>query len=246
MIESHAKLAHYFYIHIDDICRVITNDILRFHCSYIYIYNVQYRLLVNQAIYSTCTYFIIYFQGNYDGSSSEKFKYARSILRFDVPSPVTDANGTLQLPKINAFILNAFNCTSDAHNAHSLDAQLARRDLTVVPTFLPQSFDKHEKKALPGALILSGVFQQDGSNAPFLQPIIFSFNQKDTTINPPNGQDASIATTIPSFQVGSFFQLYNNYSCASVQLFSPKDSAIYNILLGGVSYFYKSPEGGMQ
>ena len=188
---------------------------------------------------------LAYFQGNYGGDPSHTFKYTRSIVAFNVPKPEANPdNGTFQLPSIAAVTLNAFNCTSDAHNAHSLDAQLARRDLTVVPTFLPQSIysDADKKKAFPGALILSGVFQQDGSNAPFLQPIIFSFSSGDITINPPGHGKAK---TIPTFQVGSFFQLYNNYSCASVQLFSPKDSAMYNILLGGVSYFFKSPEGGM-
>ena len=187
-------------------------------------------------------------------SDEEYFKYARSILRFDVPEPVLDANGILQIPTIKHVTLNAFNCTSEAHNKHCLDAQLARRDLTVVPTFLPQSFDTSTNTALPGALILSGVFQQDGSNAPFLQPILFSFSKNDIVVTPsscaidppsdvPPQCKSEPPTHIHSFQVGSFFQIYNNYSCASVQLFSPKDSAMYNILLGGVSYFYHTPKG---
>ena len=35
--------------------------------------------------------------------------------------------------------------------------------------------------ALPGATILSGVFNQDGSNAPYLQPIVVNFNSTNKT-----------------------------------------------------------------
>ena len=173
-------------------------------------------------------------QGNYGGDYQDSFKYSRSILTF--PVPYLDANGNI--PRIELTVLNASNCTSDAHIKSSLDAQLARRDLNVVPTFLPTSFDEKTGKALPGALILSGVFQQDGSNAPYLQPIVFSFNKDDT--KPPQDPD----NPIKSFTVKPFFQLYNNYSCANLQLFSAKDQAIYNVLMGGVSYFFSSDTGG--
>lgn len=157
-------------------------------------------------------------QGNYGGDYQETFRYTRSILSFPVPYP--DENG--KIPDINPTVMTAFNSSSPPHNKFALDAQLSRRDLNVVSTFL---LDDTTNAVLPGALILSGVFQQDGSNAPFLQPIVFSFKKK-------------------SFNVAPFFQLYNNYSCANLQLFSSEDVAMYNILLGGVSYFYSSPSGG--
>ena len=141
------------------------------------------------------------------------------------PVPYLDENR--KIPSIEVSYLNAFNSTSGAHNVFSLDAQLARRDLNVVPTFLPNSLDSRTGKALPGALILSGVFQQDGSNAPYLQPIVFSFNKEDIIL--PGKED----TPIKSFSIKPFFQMYNNYSCANLQLFSAADQAIYNILLGG-------------
>ncbi|KAL5499509.1 hypothetical protein EMCRGX_G010943 [Ephydatia muelleri] len=177
------------------------------------------------------------FEGNYGGRGDyqDSFKYSRSILTF--PVPYLDANGNI--PTIELTVLNASNCTSDAHNKSALDAQLARRDLNVVPTFLPTSFDEKTGKALPGALILSGVFQQDGSNAPYLQPIVFSFNKEDTKL--PQDPD----NPIKSFTVKPFFQMYNNYSCANLQLFSAKDQAIYNVLMGGVSYFFSSDTGGL-
>ena len=175
-------------------------------------------------------------QGNYGGDFKDSYKYSRSVLTF--PVPYLDEEGRIPLVEITA--LNAFNCASDAHNKFSLDTQLARRDLNVVPTFIPSSFDSTTGKALPGALILSGVFQQDGSDAPYLQPIVFSFNKEEIIL--PSNPDKS--NSIKSFTVQSFFQLYNNYSCANLQLFSAKDQAIYNVLLGGVSYFFSSCEGG--
>ena len=155
-------------------------------------------------------------------------------MMFVVPYP--DGNGSIP-PAIEVTAVHACNSAIDLSHKSSIDSQLARRDLNVVPTFLPNSYDATTKTALPGALILSGVFQQDGSNAPYLQPIIFSFNQGYTPV--PGRSDP-----VPSFTVGSFFQLYNNYNCANVQLFSARDKAMYNVLFGGVSYFYSSDAGG--
>lgn len=42
-------------------------------------------------------------------------------------------------------------------------------------------FEDGKAKAYPGATILSGVFNQDGSNAPYLQPIHVNFNQGKMT-----------------------------------------------------------------
>ena len=158
-------------------------------------------------------------------------------MTFPVPSWAEFENG--KKPVIDVKRLDAFNCTSAAPNEYKygLDAQLARRDLNVVPTFLPNSFNSDT--ALPGALILSGVFQQDGSDAPFLQPIVHSFMMQDIILP---GQPPDNPTH--SFSVQTFFQLYNNYSCANIQLFSAEDKAIYNVLLGGVSYFFSGTKDG--
>jgi len=37
-------------------------------------------------------------------------------------------------------------------------------------------------KATPGATILSGVFNQDGSNSPYLQPLLVNFNPENKTM----------------------------------------------------------------
>jgi len=92
-------------------------------------------------------------------------------------------------------------------------------------------------KAYPGATILSGVFNQDGSNSPYLQPLVVNFNPENKTISNPNPQSISMYTSY------TFFQLFNNYHCCNVQLFSvgqDKQGYIYNVLVGGVSLFYKT------
>lgn len=43
------------------------------------------------------------------------------------------------------------------------------------------TFKFEDGKAYPGATILSGVFNQDGSNAPYLQPIHVNFNKENMT-----------------------------------------------------------------
>ena len=86
----------------------------------------------------------------------------------------------------------------------------------------------------PGAVILSGVFNQDGSDAPFLQPIVVNFN---STIKPVDNS----AKHIPTYASRAFFQLFNQYDCANAQLLSIEDNATqYNVLMGGVSFFYKT------
>ena len=90
----------------------------------------------------------------------------------------------------------------------------------------------------PGAVILSGVFNQDGSDAPYLQPIVVNFNPTLETKTPS-------PTEIPIFTSRTFFQLYNQYDCANAQLLSIEDGATqYNVLMGGVSFFYKTDDIG--
>ena len=96
-------------------------------------------------------------------------------------------------------------------------------------------------RCFPGAVILSGVFNQDGSDAPYLQPVVVNFNQ---TLSPVDKPD----TKLPVYSSRSFFQLFNNYDCANAQLLSQKagkkgnEAAQFNVLLGGVSYFFKTPD----
>ena len=106
----------------------------------------------------------------------------------------------------------------------------------------------------PGAVILSGVFNQDGSDAPYLQPIVVNFNPTLETKCP-------TPSLIPTFTSRPFFQLYNQYDCANAQLLSipkdppkdatkdptkghPKGPTQYNVLMGGVSFFYKNDDIG--
>ena len=90
----------------------------------------------------------------------------------------------------------------------------------------------------PGAVILSGVFNQDGSDAPYLQPIVVNFNPTLKTNSPTPSQ-------IPTFTSRTFFQLYNQYDCANAQLLSIEDGPIqYNVLMGGVSFFYITDDIG--
>lgn len=88
-----------------------------------------------------------------------------------------------------------------------------------------------DRKAYVGAVILSGVFNQDGSNAPYLQPLLINFNTDLVTrsANP---------NKIPIYTSSAFFQLFNNYNCPNIQLFSAEYGIMYHVLLGGVSYFY--------
>ena len=101
--------------------------------------------------------------------------------------------------------------------------------------------DNKPAQCSPGAVILSGVFNQDGSDAPYLQPVGVNFNP---TLSPVNDPD----TKIPVYTSRAFFQLFNNYDCANAQLLSQKagktsnEAAQYNVLLGGVSYFFKTPD----
>jgi len=47
---------------------------------------------------------------------------------------------------------------------------------------------------------------------------------------------------IPVFSSRPFFQLFNNYDCCNLQLFGTEklQGYIYNVLCGGVSFFYKT------
>ena len=94
--------------------------------------------------------------------------------------------------------------------------------------------------AFPGAIILSGVFNQDGSDSPYLQPIVVNFN--------PNleAETSTVPLKIPIYSSRPFFQLFNNYDCANVQLLSQAGGTAtqYNVLLGGVSYFFKTQDAG--
>ena len=95
--------------------------------------------------------------------------------------------------------------------------------------------------AKPGIIILSGVFNQDGSNAPYLQPIVVNVNPSNKT--PPNAKRPN--QEIPTYSSEAFFQLYNNYNCASVQLYSQSTDyqGTYHVLVGGVSYFFSEKPG---
>ena len=55
------------------------------------------------------------------------------MLKFKLPIP--DASG--QLPFVNVVKVKASADTTNAHNLSAMDAALARRDLNVVPSFLP-------------------------------------------------------------------------------------------------------------
>ena len=102
--------------------------------------------------------------------------------------------------------------------------------------------DNKPAQCSPGAVILSEVFNQDGSDAPYLQPVGVNFNP---TLSPVNDPD----TKIPVYTSRPFFQLFNNYDCANAQLHSKSkdwkkgnEPAQYDVLLGGVSYFFKTPD----
>ena len=107
-------------------------------------------------------------------------------------------------------------------------------------TFVPAG-DNKPAQCSPGAVILSGVFNQDGSNGPYLQPIVVNFNPALKSVKKPTDQ-------IPIFTSRTFFQLYNQYDCANAQLLSIKgaentvDATQYNVLMGGVSFFYKTED----
>ncbi len=87
-------------------------------------------------------------------------------------------------------------------------------------------------KGYVGAVIFSGVFNQDGSDAPYLQPLLINFNPNLTA------QGSANPKKIPMYTSASFFQLFNNYNCPNIQLFSAEQGVMYHVLLGGVSYFY--------
>ena len=61
------------------------------------------------------------------------FSYTRGMHKFELPIP--DSHG--QLPDVNVVKVKASVDTTNAHDPSAMDAALARRDLNVVPSFLP-------------------------------------------------------------------------------------------------------------
>jgi len=174
------------------------------------------------------------FQGSYVSEKSDTYTYIRGMRKFAVPYP-TGQGGTALPPIVVTEITATIDTSNSPDYSAAMSSQLARRDLNVVPTFLPGTFKFEDGKAYPGATILSGVFNQDGSNAPYLQPIHVNFNKENMTRDPN-------PSYIPVFSSRPFFQLFNNYDCCNLQLFSTEklQGYIYNVLCGGVSFFYKT------
>ena len=73
-------------------------------------------------------------QGAYGQNSDDFYSYIRGMRKF--PLPVPDAS-TGQLPAVNVVEVKATVDTTNAPDTSSMDAALARRDLNVVPSFLP-------------------------------------------------------------------------------------------------------------
>ena len=66
--------------------------------------------------------------------------------------------------------------------------------------------------------------------------MIFTFCPATIVLRDPNPK------YIPVYSSMAFFQLFNSYDCCNLQLFSVenKQGNIYNVLCGGVSFFYKT------
>ena len=233
--------------------------------------NTPYNYSIEQLItFFYCDPFIL-LKGAYAGTPHDYYSYIRGMRKFELPIP--DDQG-----QISKVILIEEKATVDtvpanAHDVAAVGVGLARRDLNVVPSFLPgkraissihytycyifalaimtqnitetylPAGDNKPAQCSPGAVILSGVFNQDGSNAPYLQPVSVNFNPTLSPVTDPK-------TKIPVYKSHAFFQLFNNYDCANAQLVSQKapgkdgkdDAAQYNVLLGGVSFFFKTPD----
>ena len=76
-------------------------------------------------------------QGSYSSGSNDIYTYIRGMRKFEVPYPTSGE----PLPSI---IVTDIVPSSDTSNSPdylaAMSSQLARRDLNVVPTFLPGSY----------------------------------------------------------------------------------------------------------
>ena len=71
-------------------------------------------------------------QGAYASGEKDPYSYSRSMRKFPVPYPVMG-----MLPPITVTEIRASKETTEAHDPEAMAAQLARRDLNVVPSLLP-------------------------------------------------------------------------------------------------------------
>lgn len=92
-----------------------------------------------------------------------------------------------------------------------------RRDLNIVPVI-------HTLYDLPtsGFIAFSGVFTEQGGI--WTVPILFSFRGKPSMVNPASPK--------------AFKQGMNNYTCATLGMFSGHDGKMYTTFFGGISYGY--------
>lgn len=92
-----------------------------------------------------------------------------------------------------------------------------RRDLNILP-IIHTLYDL----PMPGFVALSGVFTLD--TGVWTIPVLFSYSGKPSMVS---------ASSLKAFKQGM-----NNYTCATIGLFSDHDGKMYMTLLGGITYEY--------